>query len=129
MKDTAQTDVQCVHASIAQHTTHSREKDTNSAHATIVKVATNNVKVAISSAKAVTSLVHATIVRAAISLAKAVISSVKAATSLVLATTAKVATSNVKAVINLVKVILPKGEPEEGSVPVLQTIILMLNTA
>ena len=57
MKDTAQADVLCVHASIAQHTTRSREKaDTNSVRTTI--------------AKADTSSVHATIVKAVINLVK-----------------------------------------------------------
>ena len=122
-KDTAQADVLCVHASIAQHTTRSREKaDTNSVRTTI--------------AKADTSSVHATIVKAVISSvkaatssAKAVICHVKAAISHVLATTAKVAISNVKAVINLVKVTPLKGELEEATVLVLPTIILMPSTA
>ena len=116
MKDTAQADVLCVHASIVQHTTHSREKaDTNSVRTTI--------------AKADTSHVHATIVKAVISSVKAVISHVKAAISHVLATTVKVAISNVKAVINLVKVTPLKGELKEATAHVLQTIILMPSTA
>ena len=61
MKDTAQADAPCVHASIAQHTTRSREKvDTNSVRTTIAKAA-------ISSAKAVINLAHAITARVAIS--------------------------------------------------------------
>lgn len=126
MKDTAQADVLCVHASIVQHTTHSREKvDTNSAHATIAKADT-------SSAKGVTSPVHDIIVKvvtspakAAISPVKVAISSAKAVINLAHAITARVAISNAIAETDIHKTVGPR----EATDHVLQTIILMPSTA
>lgn len=126
MKDTAQADVLCVHASIVQHTTHSREKaDTNSVRTTIAKADT-------SSAKGVTSPVHDIIVKvvtspakAAISPAKAAISSAKAVINLAHAITARVAISNAIAETDIHKTVGLK----EATAHVLPTIILMPSTA
>lgn len=119
MKDTAQADVLCVHASIVQHTTHSREKvDTNSAHATIAKADT-------SSAKGATSPVHDIIVKVVTSPAKAAISSAKAVINLAHAITARVAISNAIAETDIHKTVGLR----EATAHVLQTIILMPSTA
>ena len=119
MKDTAQADVLCVHASTAQHTTRSREKvDTNSAHATIAKADS-------SSAKGVTSPVHDIIVKVVTSPAKAAISSAKAVINLAHAITAKVVISNAIAETDIHKTVGPR----EATAHVLQTIILMPSTA
>ena len=119
MKDTAQADVPCVHASIAQHTTRSREKaDTNSVRTTIAKADT-------SSAKEVTSPVHDIIVKVVTSPAKAAISSAKAAINLAHAITARVAISNAIAETDIHKTVGPR----EATAHVLQTIILMPSTA
>ena len=126
MKDTAQADAPCVHASIAQHTTRSREKaDTNSVRTTIAKADT-------SSAKGATSPVHDIIVKvvtspakAAISSAKEAISSAKAAINLAHAITARVAISNAIAETDIHKTVGPR----EATAHVLQTIILMPSTA
>ena len=126
MKDTAQADAPCVHASIAQHTTHSREKvDTNSAHATIAKAVTSHVhativKAVISSVKAATSSA-----KAAISPVKVAISSAKAAISLAHAITARVVISNAIAETDIHKTVGLR----EATAHVLQTIILMPSTA
>ena len=133
MKDTAQADAPCVHASIAQHTTRSREKaDTNSVRTTIAKADT-------SSAKGATSPVHDIIVKVVTSPAKEAISSAKAAISPV-----KAAISSAKAVINLAHAITARVAisnaiaetdihktvgPREATAHVLQTIILMPSTA
>ena len=126
MKDTAQADAPCVHASIAQHTTRSREKvDTNSVRTTIAKADT-------SSAKGATSPVHDIIVKVvtspvkvAISPVKVAISSVKAAINLAHAITARVAISNAIAETDIHKTVGPR----EATAHVLQTIILMPSTA
>ncbi len=126
MKDTAQADAPCVHASIAQHTTRSREKaDTNSVRTTIAKADT-------SSAKGATSPVHDIIVKvvtspakAAINSVKAAISSAKAAISLAHAITARVAISNAIAETDIHKTVGPR----EATAHVLPTIILMPSTA
>ncbi len=126
MKDTAQADAPCVHASIAQHTTRSREKaDTNSVRTTIAKADT-------SSAKEVTSPVHDIIVKvvtspakAAISPVKVAISSAKAVINLAHAITARVAISNAIAETDIHKTVGPR----EATAHVLQTIILMPSTA
>ena len=119
MKDTAQADAPCVHASIAQHTTRSREKaDTNSVRTTIAKADT-------SSAKEVTSPVHDIIVKVVTSPAKAAISSAKAVINLAHAITARVAISNAIAETDIHKTVGPR----EATAHVLQTIILMPSTA
>jgi len=126
MKDTAQADATCVHASIAQHTTRSREKvDTNSVRTTIAKADT-------SSAKGATSPVHDIIVKvvtsptkAAISPVKVAISSAKAVINLAHAITARVAISNAIAETDIHKTVGPR----EATAHVLQTIILMPSTA
>jgi len=126
MKDTAQADAPCVHASIARHTTRSREKaDTNSVRTTIAKADT-------SSAKGATSPVHDIIVKvvtspakAAISPAKVAISSAKAVINLAHAITARVAISNAIAETDIHKTVGPR----EATAHVLPTIILMPSTA
>ena len=119
MKDTAQADAPCVHASIAQHTTRSREKaDTNSVRTTIAKADT-------SSAKGGTSPVHDIIVKVVTSPAKAAISSAKEAISLAHAITARVAISNAIAETDIHKTVGLK----EATAHVLPTIILMPSTA
>ena len=119
MKDTAQADAPCVHASIAQHTTRSREKaDTNSVRTTIAKADT-------SSAKGVTSPVHDIIVKVVTSPVKVAISSAKAVINLAHAITARVAISNAIAETDIHKTVGPR----EATVPVLPTIILMPSTA
>ncbi len=126
MKDTAQADAPCVHASIAQHTTRSREKaDTNSVRTTIAKADT-------SSAKEVTSPVHDIIVKVvtspvkvAISSAKEAISSAKAVINLAHAITARVVISNAIAETDIHKTVGPR----EATAHVLPTIILMPSTA
>lgn len=100
MKDTALADVLCVHASIAQHTTRSREKaDTNSVRTTIAKADT-------SSAKEVTSPVHDIIVK-------------------VVTSPARVAISNAIAETDIHKTVGPR----EATAHVQPTIILMPSTA
>lgn len=133
MKDTAQADAPCVHASIAQHTTRSREKvDTNSVRTTIAKADTSSAKAATSPVhdiivKVVTSPAKAAIspVKVAISSAKAAISSAKAAINLAHAITARVAISNAIAETDIHKTVGPR----EATAHVLQTIILMPSTA
>jgi len=119
MKDTAQADATCVHASIAQHTTRSREKvDTNSVRTTIAKADT-------SSAKGATSPVHDIIVKVVTSPVKVAISSAKAVINLAHAITARVAISNAIAETDIHKTVGPR----EATAHVLQTIILMPSTA
>ena len=126
MKDTAQADAPCVHASIAQHTTRSRVKvDTNSVRTTIAKADTSSAKGATSSAKGATSPVHDIIVKVVTSPAKAAISSAKAVINLAHAITARVAISNAIAETDIHKTVGPR----EATAHVLQTIILMPSTA